>query len=348
MGTGVNEQVVLRAHPRGAPRESDFACVRSPVPRPADGQFLIRNLYLSLDAGFRQWMNEGAGDGYLPAMELNQPVMGLVLGEVVESRHPDFSPGDLVMGRTRWETYSLADGTDYMTKLAADPDIPVSYYLGVLGPTGLTAYFGMRDIGRPKQGETVLVSTAAGAVGSVAAQIARIRGGRVIGLTSSDEKCRWLVERLGLDGAIDYRAPEGLEAGLARHCGEGIDVYFDNVGGATLDTVLAHLRPGARVVMCGALASYNEAKPLPGPYNMFKIITQRALLQGFMVTDYVGEYPAAIQELTGWIKEGRLQGAEEIVEGIAQTGPAFCRMFAGGNRGKLVVRVAAARAPAGA
>jgi hypothetical protein len=205
----------------------------------------------------------------------------------------------------------------------------------------------MRDIGRPAQGETVLVSTAAGAVGSVAAQIARIRGSRVIGLTSSDDKCRWLVERLGLDGAINYRAPDGLEAGLVRHCVDGVDVYFDNVGGETLDTVLAHLRPGARVVMCGALASYNDATPRPGPYNMFKIITQRALMQGFMVTDYVSEYGAAIQELTDWIKQGRLQGAEEVAEGIEQTGPAFCRMFAGGNRGKLVVRVATARGAAG-
>ncbi|MBM4245807.1 MAG: NADP-dependent oxidoreductase [Deltaproteobacteria bacterium] len=339
MSSRVNTQIVLRAHPQGPPREGDFGCVQTAVPRPADGQFLIRNLYLSLDAGFRQWMNEGAGDGYLPAMELNQPVMGLVLGEVVESRQPDYAAGDLVMGRTRWESYSLADGTDYMTKLAADPDVPISHYLGALGPTGLTAYFGMRDIGRPKPGETVLVSTAAGAVGSVAAQIARIRGSRVIGLTSSDDKCRWLVEELGLDGAINYRAGEGLETGLSRLCPDGIDVYFDSVGGATLDTALAHLRIGARVVMCGALAGYNDTKPLPGPFNMFKVITQRALLQGFMVTDYVAEYPAAIDELAGWLKEGRLRGAEEVVEGIEQTGPAFCRMFAGGNRGKLVVHV---------
>lgn len=339
MSARANTQVVLRAHPRGQPQERDFGCVQVALPQPADGQFLIRNLYLSLDAGFRQWMNEGAGDGYLPGMQLNQPVMGLVLGEVVESRQPDYAPGDLVMGRTRWESYSLADGTDYMTKLAADPDVPVSHYLGVLGPTGLTAYFGMRDIGRPKPGETVLVSTAAGAVGSVAAQIARIRGSRVIGLTSSDDKCRWLVDDLGLDAALNYRSDEGLAAGLARLCPDGIDVYFDNVGGATLDTALAHLRIGARVVMCGGLAGYNDTTPLPGPLNMFKIITQRALLQGFMVTDYVAEYPAAIAELAGWLKEGRLRGAEEVVEGIEQTGPAFCRMFAGGNRGKLVVHV---------
>jgi NADPH-dependent curcumin reductase CurA len=343
MSNDRNLQVLLKARPSGAPKESDFACVESPMPRIGDGQFLMRNLYLSLDAGFRQWMNEGAGDGYLQAMALNEPVMGLVLGEVIESRHPDYAAGDLIMGRTRWESYSVADGTDYMAKLpAVDPEIPLSSYLGILGPTGLTAYFGMRDVGQPRAGETVLVSTAAGAVGSVAAQIAKIHGCRAVGLTSTDEKCRWLVEELGLDAAINYRQPGGLEAGLARHCPDGVDVYFDNVGGRTLDTVLAHLRIGARVVLCGALAAYNEAEPIPGPYNMFKIVTQRATLKGFMVTDYVAEYPAAIQQLTTWLKEGRLMNAEEMVEGVENTGAAFCRMFAGGNRGKLVVKVATA------
>jgi hypothetical protein len=343
MSNDRNLQVLLKARPSGAPKESDFACVESPMPRIGAGQFLMRNLYLSLDAGFRQWMNEGAGDGYLQAMALNEPVMGLVLGTVIESRHPDYSIGELIMGRTRWESYSVADGTDYMAKMAAvDPEIPLSYYLGILGPTGLTAYFGMRDVGQPRAGETVLVSTAAGAVGSVAAQIAKIHGCRAVGLTSTDEKCRWLVEELGLDAAINYRQPGGLEAGLARHCPDGVDVYFDNVGGRTLDTVLAHLRIGARVVMCGALAAYNEAEPIPGPYNMFKIVTQRATLKGFMVTDYVAEYPAAIQQLTTWLKEGRLMNAEEMVEGVENTGAAFCRMFAGGNRGKLVVKVATA------
>ena len=335
-----NLQVLLKARPAGAPRESDFSCVESPMPRIGAGQFLMRNLYLSLDAGFRQWMNEGAGDGYLQAMALNEPVMGLVLGEVIESRHSDYAIGELIMGRTRWESYSVADGTEYMAKMATvDAGVPLSAYLGILGPTGLTAYFGMRDVGQPCSGESVLVSTAAGAVGSVAAQIARIRGCRTVGLTSTDEKCRWLVDELGLDAAINYRQPGGLEAGLARHFPDGVDVYFDNVGGRTLDTVLAHLRSGARIVLCGALAAYNESEPVPGPYNMFKIITQRATVKGFMVTDYVAEYPAAIQQLTTWLKEGRLKNAEEVVLGVENTAAAFCRMFAGGNRGKLVVRV---------
>jgi NADPH-dependent curcumin reductase CurA len=334
--------VLLRARPRGMPRETDFECVDVAVPPVRDGQFLIQNLYVSLDAGFRQWMNEGSDDEYLRAMELGTPVVGLVLGRVVESRHRDYAVGDLVMGRTAWETRSLADGTDYMTKLAVDPAIPPSYYLGILGPTGLTAYFGMRDVGAPQAGETVVVSTAAGAVGSVAAQIARIHGARSVGLTSTDAKCRWLVEELGLDAAINYRAEGALDAGIRRHCPDGIDVYFDNVGGETLDVILTHLRAGARVVMSGALAAYNATAPVPGPVNMFKVITQRATLKGFMVTDYVAEYPEGIRQLGAWISAGRLKNAEQIVDGIENTARAFCGMFRGENRGKVVVRLAAA------
>ncbi len=340
----VNRQVVLRARPDGAPRESDFECIESPLADLEDGQFLLRNQYISLDAGFRQWMNEGTGDGYLPAMELDEPVMGLVLGAVEESRNPAYSAGDLLMCRSRWEEYSIADGSDYMTRLEADPDISPSCYLGILGPTGLTAYFGLRDCGHVQQGDVALISTAAGAVGSAAAQIAKLQGARVVGMTSTDEKCRWLTGELGLDAAINYRADGGIEAGLAEHCPDGVDVYFDNVGGETLDTVLAHLRERARVVLSGSLATYNLTEPVPGPYNMFKLITQRATMKGFMVTDYVEEYPAALAELTEWLKSGRIMNAEEVAIGIENTGPAFCKMFAGGNRGKLVVRLEGAAA----
>jgi len=339
MSVGTNRRVLLAARPQGAPRESDFQCVASEMRSPGDGEFLLRNRYISLDAGFRQWMNEGAGDGYLEAMQLGEPVMGLVLGQVEESKHPDYAVGDWLMCRSRWEEWSLADGSDYMSKLEVDPELSPSCYLGVLGPTGLTAYFGLRDIGKVQPGETVLISTAAGAVGSVAAQIAKLRGGRVVGLTSTDEKCRWLIDSVGVDAAINYRAEGGLEAGLVEHCPDGVDVFFDNVGGKTLDAVLAHLSERARVVLSGALSTYNSSEPVPGPYNMFKLITQRALMQGFMVTDYVEEYPAALAEMAGWLKSGELRNLEDVVVGIENTGPAFCRMFQGGNRGKLVVRL---------
>ncbi len=334
-----NKQVVLRAHPVGAPRESDFECTESPLADLEDGQMLLRNLYISLDAGFRQWMNEGAGDGYLEAMELGKPVMGLVLGEVEDSRNSDYAAGDLVMCRSRWEEYTVVDGSDYINKLEADPDVSPSCYLGILGPTGLTAYFGLRDIGKVQPGETVLISTAAGAVGSTAAQIAKIRGARVVGMTSTDEKCRWLADELGIDAAINYRADGGLEAGIAEHCPNGVDVYFDNVGGRTLETVIGHLNERARVVLSGALATYNTTEPVPGPYNMFNLITQRATMAGFMVTDYVEQYPEAMEQLTAWLKSGALKNIEDVSVGIESTGPAFCKMFAGGNRGKLVVRL---------
>jgi NADPH-dependent curcumin reductase CurA len=336
-----NRRVLLRARPDGAPRESDFACDEVPVPELPDGHFLVRNRYLSIDAGFRQWMNEGAGDAYMQAMVLGEPVVGLVLGEVAESRHPEHAVGTLLMGRTRWEEWSLADGSDYMAPVTAVPGVGLSHHLGALGPTGLTAYFGLRDVGRPQPGETVVVSTAAGAVGSVAAQIAKIRGCRVVGLASTEEKCRWLVDELGLDAAVEYRSPGSLEAGLDRHCPDGIDVYFDNVGGRVLDAALQRLALHARVVMCGALASYDAVEPPPGPRHLFKVVTQRASMQGFMVTDYVSEYPAAVAELSEWIAQGRLRPAEQVVEGIEHTPRAFCDMFRGVNRGKLVVRLPA-------
>jgi NADPH-dependent curcumin reductase CurA len=285
-------------------------------------------------------MNEGAGDEYMQAMALDEPVTGLVLGEVVESRHSDYAKGDVIMGRTRWESYSVADGTDYMTKMeAVDPDVPLSCYLGVLGPTGLTAYFGMRDVGQPREGETVVISTAAGAVGSVAAQLAKIHGCRTIGLTSTDDKCRWLVDELGLDAAINYRAPGGLEAGLARHCPDGVDVYFDNVGGETLDTVLRSINLGARILICGAISQYNATEPVPGPSNYLSLLVHRARMEGFLVTDYESRYLEAWNALGGWISEGRIKSREDVVDGLENAPRALLRLFDGSNTGKLLVRI---------
>ncbi len=332
-----NLRIHLRARPVGNPNESDFECREAPIPQAGEGQFLIQNLYISLDAGFRQWMNEGSGDEYMPAMEIGAPVTGLILGKVLESKNSDYTAGELVMGRTAWESYSLADGTDYITKMVADPSVPLSAYLGLLGATGLTAYFGLVDIGKPQPGDTVLVSTAAGAVGNVACQMAKILGCRVVGTTSSDEKCRWLVDELGIDAAINYKAPGGVAAGLDEHCPDGVDVYFDNVAGDTLDQTLARLKQGARVILSGALAAYDRVEPPPGPRNMFKVITARALLQGFMVTDQVERYPEGIAQLSAWLREGKIKNVEQMIHGVENTGDAFCQMFRGGNRGKLVI-----------
>jgi NADPH-dependent curcumin reductase CurA len=334
-------RVVLAARPRGMPVESDFRVEDAPVPAVGAGQLLCENLYLSLDAGFRNWMDEGSGDNVLPAMRIGAPVMGLALSRVVESRHPKHRVGDLLMARLAWEELSLTDGGDFLVPVPPSPKHPLSFYLGVLGDTGLSAYFGLNDYGDVKAGETVLVSAAGGAVGSVAGQIARLLGARTVGVSSGAEKCRRLVSELGYDAALDRLAP-GFDAELARACPAGVDVYFDNVGGPLLQSVLAHINVGARILMCGAVASYNAASPLPGPNNLFQIVTKQARMQGFMTHLSAARYEEARAVLSGWIDAGKLRVPEYRLDGIESTPKAFCDLFRGANFGKTVVRLAAA------
>lgn len=335
-----NRRVLLKAYPVGLPEEADFELVTAPVPEVKDGQFLVQNLYFSLDAGFRQWMKAGASDNYLEAMPLGKPVMSITIGRVIQSRRPGFPVGQILMGRFAWEEYTLSDGADYCVPLAETAGFPLHYYVGTIGPTGLTAYFGLTDIGQVKAGDIVLVSAAAGAVGVMAGQIAKALGCKTIGITSSDEKCRWLVDEVGYDAAINYNAPAGIEAEIRRVCPTGIDVYFDNVAGKILDAAMANLRMNARIILCGALAAYNEEKPVPGPYNMFEAITKRATLRGFMFSDYVASYPAAYARLQKWLEEGRIKSFDEISVGIETTASAFCGMFRGRNKGKVIVKLA--------
>ncbi len=337
----INRQVLLAGRPVGIPRESDFRVVHTPLREIHDGELIIQNLYLSLDAGFRQWMNEGASDNYLQAMDLDAPVVSITLGRVIESRHPDYAESDIVMGRNAWEEYSISDATDFLTRLPADVPFPLPYYLGILGPTGLTAYFGLVDIGKPRPGEIVLVSAAAGAVGSAAGQIAKALGCRAIGLTGSDDKCTWLVDTLGYDVAINYKTCDDLKNEIKRVCPDGIDIYFDNVGGQVLDTAMACLRMRARIVLCGAVAQYVATTPVSGPSNMFEIVTKRAKIEGFMFSDYVDQYPAAIEQLGDWLKQGRIVNADQIVDGIESTPAAFQQLFEGKNKGKMLVRLLA-------
>jgi len=334
-----NVQILLAARPRGIPRDSDFRTVTSPVPALQEGQFLVENEYLSMDAGFRQWMNEGTSDNYLQAMALDAPVMSITLGRIVDSRHPEYPVGTRLVGRHAWERYSVADGSDFETRLPAELPFPPSWYLGVLGTTGLTAYFGMVDVARVQPGDVVLVSAAAGAVGSVAGQIARVLGARTVGLTGADEKCRWLVQSLGYDAAVNYRRHADLGAAILDASAGGIDVYFDNVGGRVLEAALGCMRVGARVVLCGAMENYVATEPVPGPANLFEAITKRATLKGFMFSDYVDEYPRAMAQIGEWLREGLIRSVEEVVDGIEHTPAAFRRLFEGANRGKLVVRV---------
>jgi len=333
----VNRQVVLAARPDGPPVESDFRVVETARRAPGDGEVVVQNLYVSLDAGFRNWMDADSGDHILPAMEIDAPVMGLTLGRVEASEHPDFRPGELLMARLAWEEYSTTDATDFLVRVPPDLSCPLSYHLGILGDTGMSAYFGLQDVGRPQAGETVLVSAAGGAVGSVAGQVARIMGARAVGIAGGADKCRRLVDELGYDDAADRHAD--VSADLARACPDGVDVYFDNVGGPLLEAVLDHLAVGARVVLCGAVAAYSAKEPLPGPANLFQLVTKQARMEGFMTHLQHDRYPEARQQLLDWMAEGRLRSVEDLREGIEQVGPAFCDLFAGRNFGKTVVRL---------
>ncbi len=336
-----NQCVVLASRPDGMPVEADFRLESRPIPALAPGQILCRNLFVSLDAGFRNWMDEDSGDDVLPAMPVGEPVMGLTLSRVMESRHPDYQPGDLLMARFAWETYTVTDAGDFISRLPPDPDQPLSYYLGVLGDTGLSAYFGLTDFGAIKPGETVLVSAAAGAVGSVAGQIARIYGARTVGITSTQEKCARLISELGYDAAID-RTARDLDRAFEAACPQGIDVYFDNVGGPLLELVLDHINPEARILLCGSVAAYNSREPQPGPRNLFQLTTKHAHMHGFMTHLQLARYDQARKVLAGWIDEGRLKVHEHRLSGIENVGRAFCELFRGANFGKTLVAIAPA------
>lgn len=330
--------VVLARRPHGTPRPDDFAVVTNSMRPAADGEVVIKNLYASLDAGFRHWMDEGSTDHILAEMPLGAPVMGLTLGRVVESRHPGFQVGELLMSRLAWEEYSITDVTDFFVRVPTDLDCPLSWHLGILGDTGLSAYFGLTDIGRPRPGETVVISAAGGAVGSVAGPIAKVLGARTVGIAGGAEKCRRLVDDLGYDAAVDRCGD--VDAQLAEACPNGIDVYFDNVSGPLLENVLARIAPGARIVLCGAVATYNETTPLPGPSNLFQLVTNHARMEGFMTHFNHGRYPEARRQLLDWIAEGRLHSTEYMLEGIENVGIAFCDLFAGRNVGKTIVHLA--------
>ena len=330
--------VVLNSRPNGAPTEANFAVEERELGQVGPDQILCRNRYISLDAGFRHWMDEGSGDNVLPAMPIGEPVMSLTLSEVVESRHPDFAPGDLLMARFAWEEYTLTDASDFFARVPKDTPHPLNYFLGVLGDSGLSAYFGLTDFGDVKDGETVLVSAAAGAVGSIAGQIARIYGGRPVGITSGADKCQRIVEELGYAAAIDRTAPD-LAAEFARSCPDGVDVYFDNVAGPLLETVLDHINEDVRILLCGSVATYNEAEPPPGPRNLFNLTTKHAHMHGFMTHMQLARYEQARDVLAGWIDAGQLNVPEYRLSGIDQVGKAFCDLFRGANFGKTLVEL---------
>lgn len=326
----------MAAHPAGPLGDEHFDLVEEPVPEPAEGEALVRTLYLSLDPAIRVWMN--GVDTYVPGIQVGDVMRAGGLGEVVRSRDPAHGEGDVVFGMMHWSDYYLArSGHDGLTTVPRHE--PLTAYLSVFGVTGLTAYFGLLDIGRPKEGETVVVSGAAGATGSVAGQIARITGCRVIGIAGGPEKCAWLIDELGFDAAIDYKS-EDVSARLRETCPDGIDVFFDNVGGEILDAALGQLALHGRVVLCGAISQYDTADLAPGPRNVINLIPQRGRMQGFILLDYRDRFLEAIPQLMQWVQEGRIRYAEDVVEGLENAPAAFRTLFTGANTGKLIVKVA--------
>ena len=331
--TIINRRVVLHSRPVGEPKPSDFELVDSPVPKPGLGEVLSRTIYLSLDPYMRGRMDEGRS--YAPSVELGQVMVGATVSEVVESHHPGFAAGDFVLGYDGWQAFAVSSGAG-MRKL--DPArAPISTALGVLGMPGMTAYVGLLDIGQPQPGETVVVSAASGAVGSVVGQIARINGCRVVGIAGSAEKCAYVVDELGFDAAINHRAQE-LGPALQGACPHGVDVYFDNVGGVVLDTVLRLLNRNARIPLCGMISQYNAATPPPGP-NLRSLLVNRALIKGFIVSDHGDRLPAFLSDATRWVQEGALKYREDIVDGLDAAPAAFIGLLRGENFGKLLVQV---------
>ncbi|MGN9789545.1 NADP-dependent oxidoreductase [Streptomyces sp. OZ13] len=334
--TTANRQVRLAARPAGEPRDTDWQHVEEPVGEPADGEFLVQVLYLSIDPAMRGWMN--AGRSYIRPVEIGEVMRAGAVGRVTASRHPGFAVGDHVSGTFGVQEYCLSDGRG-VTKV--DPAAaPLPTYLGTLGMSGLTAYFGLIDIGRPEPGQTVVVSGAAGAVGSIVGQIAKILGCRVIGIAGGERKCRMVVDEFGFDAAIDYQS-EDVRKALREHAPDGVDVYFDNVGGDILDAVLLRLARGARVVICGAVSQYNSTRP-QGPANYMSLLVNRASMTGMVVFDYADRYAEGVAQLAEWRAEGRLTSLEDVVPGgVAAFPETLMRLFRGANHGKLVLEVAA-------
>jgi NADPH-dependent curcumin reductase CurA len=332
--TRVNAQCRLTARPVGLPKASDWEYVEEPAPEASDGQILVQVAYVSLDPAMRGWMNDARS--YVPPVQIGEVMRAGAIGRVIDSRHDDFQAGDEVFGTFGVQRYAVSDGAG-VTRI--DTSVaPAPAHLGVLGIGGLTAYFGLLEVGRPQRGQTVVVSGAAGAVGSVAGQIARIKGCRAVGIAGGQEKCAWLLDELGFDAAIDYKQGN-LRPDLREHTPDGIDVYFDNVGGETLDVVLARLARGARVVICGAISQYNETQPR-GPANYMQLLVQRASMTGFLVFDYAERYPEAREQLAEWLRSGELKSREDVVQGDVRDFPdVFLRLFRGENIGKLVLEL---------
>ena len=334
--TEMNRQITLARRPPGLPGESDFKLVESPVPEPGPGEVLARTLVLSVDPYMRSRMRDAKS--YAPPVQIGETMVGGTVSRIIRSNHPDFREGDIVEGRLGWQDYAISNG-EGLRKV--DPALaPISTALGVLGMPGLTAYFGLLEICQPKEGETVVVSAAAGAVGSLVGQIAKIKGCHVVGTAGRDDKVRWVVEELGFDAAYNYKEVKDHASKLASLCPNGIDAYFDNVGGVVTDAVFPLINTGARIAICGQISQYNLESPELGPRFLWNLIRSQARIEGFLVWQFQHRQDEGLRQMAQWIAEGRLQYHEEFVDGLENTPKAFLHMLQGGNLGKQLVRVA--------
>ena len=348
----VNHQVRLASRPSGLPTADNWQFTEEAVSEPAEGGVLVKVLALSLDPAMRGWMNEGKS--YIPPVALGEVMRAGGVGVVLTSHNPAFAAGDHVVGSPGVQQYWTLAASEVKRSGLARIDTragTLTQWLNVLGMPGMTGYFGLMDVGQPKPGETVVVSGAAGAVGQTVGQLAKIKGCRVVGIAGGPDKCAWVVNELGFDACIDYKAPapdgnsrwDAVRDGLKQHCPDGVDIYFDNVGGDILDAVLARLRRKARVIICGAISQYNNLHAVQGPKNYMSLLVNRARMEGIVVFDYADRYPVAVAEMAGYLKDGRMKSREDLVEGgVAAFPDTLNKLFSGQNFGKLVLQVAAA------
>ena len=339
LASATNHQIRLAARPVGLPKDSDWSFTEEPVILPADGGVLVRSTHLSLDPAMRGWMNEGKS--YIAPVGIGEVMRAGGIGVVVASQNPAFAVGDQVSATLGVQEYCLIPAAQIQrsglfridTRLGSQ-----TQWLNVLGMPGMTGYFGLMDVGQPRAGETVVVSGAAGAVGQTVGQLAKIKGCRAVGIAGGPDKCRWVVEELGFDACIDYKSGS-VRDGLKQHCPDGVDIYFDNVGGEILDTVLTRINRKARIVVCGAISQYNNTTPVQGPKNYLSLLVNRARMEGMVVFDYTDRYPLAVAEMAGYLKDGRMKSREDVVHGLANFPAALLKLFSGANFGKLVLQL---------
>jgi NADPH-dependent curcumin reductase CurA len=331
----MNKTIILDKRPVGKPQLTDFRFTDEEIPQTGAGEILLKTAYVSVDPYLRGRMNDAKS--YSPPFQLNKPISSGIIAEIAESNHPGFSKGDFVSGMLEWKEYQKSDGKGL--RIVDSSKASLSAYLGILGMTGMTAYLGLTVIGKPIKGETLVVSGAAGAVGSVVGQIGKILGCRVVGIAGTDEKVEMLTSSYGFDAGINYNTTTDLNEAVAAVCPDGVDIYFDNVGGTVTDGVLANINKFARIIVCGSISVYNETSIPVGPRVEPLLIKNSALMQGFIVGNYADKFPGALEHLTNWLSEGKLTYSETIVNGFDQIPQAFINLFEGKNKGKMIVKI---------